>query len=188
MMTQRKRLFTLAVAMGVAVAVSAAASVATAGDSARTGHSDHTTTVQKRLSGYEETPLAVSTTGSGRFRAEIDESGQRISFSLSYSNLEAAVTQAHIHFGSKSQTGGISVFLCTNLGNGPEGTQECPPAPATVTGTITPANILGPSGQGIAAGEFDELVDATRAGFTYVNVHSTLYPVGEVRGQLGHQH
>jgi hypothetical protein len=187
-MTQRNRLFTLAVAMGVAVAVSAAASVATAGDSARGGQGDRTTTVHERLSGYEETPLAVSTTGSGRFRAQIDEKAQRISFSLSYSDLEGDVTQAHIHFGAKAQTGGISVFLCTNLGNGPEGTQECPPAPATVTGTVTPADVLGPDDQGIAAGEFDELVDATRAGFTYANVHSTLYPLGEVRGQIGHQH
>jgi len=187
MMTQRKRLFTLVVAMGVAVAVTAAGSMATAGDRSRTDHNT-TTTVSKRLSGFEETPLAISTTGQGRFRAQVDDSEQEITYTLSYSNLEAAVTQAHIHFGSESQTGGISVFLCTNLGNGPAGTQACPPAPATVTGTITPADVIGPGAQGIAAGEFDELVDALRAGFTYVNVHSAQYPLGEVRGQLGHQH
>ena len=184
MITQRKRLFTLAVAVGVAVAVSATASMASAGGSSH----DDRTTVQERLSGYEETPLALSTTGSGRFRAQVDEGGQRISYTLSYSDLEAAITQAHIHFGARAQSGGISVFLCTNLGNGSAGTQECPPAPATVTGTITPADVLGPSGQGIAAGEFDELVDALRAGLTYVNVHSTKYPAGEVRGQLDHSH
>ena len=32
--------------------------------------------------------------------------------------------------------GGISVFLCTNLGNGPAGTQACPQE-GTVTGTFT---------------------------------------------------
>ena len=98
------------------------------------------------------------------------------------------MTQAHIHFGSPSQVGGISVFLCTNLGNGPAGTQACPPAPATVSGTITPTDVIGPGAQGLGAGQFDELIAAIRAGSTYVNVHSTLYPVGEIRAQLGHGH
>ena len=94
------------------------------------------------------------------------------------------MTQAHIHFGGPRQSGGISVFLCTNLGNGPAGTQACPPDGATVTGTIRPADVIGPADQGIAAGEFGELLDAIRHGATYVNVHSTLYPGGEIRAQL----
>ncbi len=84
--------------------------------------------------------------------------------------------QAHIHFGGAAQSGGISVFLCTNLGNGPAGTQLCPAAPATITGTITAANVIGPAGQGITAGQLDELVSAMKAGVTYANVHSSLYP------------
>ena len=72
--------------------------------------------------------------------------------------------QAHIHFGGPRQSGGISVFLCTNLGNGPVGTQACPAPPATVTGTIRPADVIGPTAQGIAAGEFAELIDAIRHG------------------------
>jgi hypothetical protein len=184
-MTQRKRLLTLAVAMSAGVAVTAAGSVATAGDRSHGAP----VVLHERLTGYEETPLAVSTAGSGRFRAQINESEERITYSLSYADLEGTMTQAHIHFGARAQSGGISVFLCTNLGNGPAGTQACPPSPGTVTGTITPADIIGPGAQGIAAGEFDELVDAIRAGATYVNVHSTLYPVGEVRGQIdNHRH
>ncbi len=76
------------------------------------------------------------------------------------------------------------MFLCTNLGNGPVGTQACPPS-GTVTGTIRPVDVIGPAGQGIAAGEFDELVAAIRAGATYANVHTDLRPGGEIRGQLG---
>jgi hypothetical protein len=53
-----------------------------------------------------------------------------------------------------------------------------------VTGTITPANILGPAGQGIAAGEFDEFIAAMRAGVTYANVHTAQFPGGEIRGQI----
>jgi hypothetical protein len=79
--------------------------------------------------------------------------------------------------------GGVSVFLCTNLGNGPMGTQACP-ANGTVTGTITAADVIGPVGQGITAGEFAELLKAIRAGFVYANVHSALFGGGEIRGQL----
>lgn len=137
------------------------------------------------LDGYHEVPLALSTSGSGSFKAKIDTRHQEITYELSYSALEGDVTQAHIHFGSPSQAGGISAFFCTNLGNGPAGTQACPAAPATVTGTIRPADVIGPAGQGITAGQFDELVAAMRAGATYVNVHSTVYPGGEIRAQLG---
>ena len=38
--------------------------------------------------------------------------------------------------------------------------------------------------EGIAKGEFDELVRAMRAGVTYANVHSTTWPGGEIRGQF----
>jgi hypothetical protein len=135
------------------------------------------------LSGYAETPLALSTTGNGEFHARIIDEDS-IEYELSYSNLEGNVTQSHIHVGSPAQTGGISVFLCSNLGNGPAGTQACPAAPATITGTIVPANVIGPTGQGITAGQFDELLQAIRAGSTYVNVHSSLYPGGEIRSQI----
>jgi hypothetical protein len=139
---------------------------------------------QERLTGYEEQPLALSTTGSGKFDATLSRRGQDISYRLSYRALEGAVTQAHIHFGAENQAGGISVFLCTNLGNGPAGTQACPAAPATITGTIHPADVIGPTGQGILAGEFGELADAMESGVTYVNVHSAKYPGGEIRAQL----
>ena len=89
------------------------------------------------LSGYQEDPLTLSTTGTGTFRAEISNDGDEIDYRLRYSGLEGNVLQAHIHFGGAAQSGGISVFLCTNLGNGPAGTQLCPAAPATITGTIS---------------------------------------------------
>lgn len=141
-----------------------------------------------RLSGYQEDPLVLSTTGSGRFRLQVDEGSQEVSYVLSYAALEGDILQAHIHLGGRSQSGGIMVFLCTNLGNGPAGTQTCPAAPAEITGTIRPENIIGPAGQGVTAGQFDEFVAAVRAGVTYVNVHSSRYPGGEIRAQLDHQH
>jgi hypothetical protein len=180
--TRYARLLAVAIATVVVSTVGGSAAMA-GGDGPRGGNA-----IQNRLSGYEEDPLVLSTTGSGQFRAQINERTQEISYRLSYATLEGTVTQAHIHLGGKAQSGGISVFICTNLGNGPAGTQACPAAPATVTGTIRPADVIGPAGQGITAGQFGELVAAVRAGATYVNVHSSMYPGGEIRAQLGHHH
>ena len=135
------------------------------------------------LSGYQEVP-SVSTQGSASFTADVSSDGTSIAWELSYANLEATVQQSHIHFGQRSVNGGISVFLCTNLGNGPAGTQACPPAPARISGTITAADVIGPAGQGIAAGEIDELISAIRVGAAYANVHTSTYPGGEIRGQF----
>ena len=141
--------------------------------------------ISEVLSGYEETPSAVSTTGNGTFHARISNDNSRIDWELSYADLEGAVQQAHIHFGQKSVTGPISVFLCTNLGNGPAGTQPCPAPPATISGTITAVDVTNLANErGISAGELDELIAAIRAGVTYVNVHSTRWPGGEIRSQI----
>jgi CHRD domain len=172
----------LRVKLAVGVAVLGAAGVGTvavAGD--RGGF--HT-----ELSGYEEVP-AVSTEGGGEFRARVSRETEVIDWELTYEGpFNGEITQSHIHFAQKSVNGAIAVFLCSNLGNGPAGTQACPPE-GTITGTIVPENVGdAAAGQGLAAGEFAELVRAMRAGATYVNVHSRSQPGGEVRGQLGGRH
>jgi hypothetical protein len=134
-----------------------------------------------RLKGLEEVP-SVSTRASGRFELEIDDNRGR--WRLRYEGLEGDVQQAHIHFGQISVNGGISVFLCSNLGNGPAGTQGCPPSPATVTGDFDANDVIGPPGQGITSGQLDELVRAIKQGAAYANVHSTSFPGVEIRGQI----
>jgi hypothetical protein len=166
--------------VGVLAAITLITTAATASDRDSGNRSD----VREQLSGYEEDPLTVSTAGTGEFRAKINRSEQTIEYTLSYADLGSTVQQAHIHFGGRAQSGGISVFLCTNLNNGPAGTQLCPAAPATISGTITPADVIGPANQGITAGEFAELLAAVRAETTYVNVHSVNFPGGEIRGQI----
>jgi len=141
------------------------------------------------LTGYEEVPT-LSTSGTGTFKAWINRGKDEIRYTLSYAGPFDAnpaggkVTQAHIHLGAPAFSGGIIAFLCTNLGNGPAGTPACPDAPSTVSGTITPASVVGPANQGIAVGEFGELVRALRAGAAYANVHTTTFPAGEIRGQI----
>jgi hypothetical protein len=142
--------------------------------------------VSLALSGYSEVP-AISSPASGRFLARGSVDGTRIQWQLTYENLAGEVTQAHIHLGATGTNGGISLFLCSNLGNGPVGTQLCPataPAGAPVTGISTAADVIGPAAQGIAPGEFNELIAAALAGKAYVNVHTTLHPGGEIRVQL----
>jgi len=147
------------------------------------------------LSGYEEvvagsTSGTLSTQANGFFRASVNRGQSELRYSLSYRgpfDANAAggtVTQAHIHLGARAVNGGISAFLCSNLGNGPAGTPACPPE-GTVNGTITPEQVVGPAGQGIAAMQFGELVQAMRAGATYVNIHTTTFGGGEIRGQIG---
>ena len=144
--------------------------------------------ISEFLTGFEEVP-SVSTVASGTFDARISNDDSQIDWELSYSDLEGAVQQAHIHFGQKGVNGGISIWLCGNPNPPtivpPPGTQTCPPPPATISGTATAANVVGPAGQGIAAGEFAELIRAMRAGKTYANVHSSKFPGGEIRSQIG---
>jgi hypothetical protein len=173
--------------LAAVIALGAAVALAVTGSAAMADNGRTTSNLRVRLTGYQEGP-AVSTAATGQFRAVIDEKAQEITYQLSYSGLEGSVTQSHIHIGLRAQNGGIMVFLCSNLGNGPEGTQACPAAPATITGTLRPGDIVGPAGQGITTGEFDELVAAIRADATYVNVHSSLFPTGEIRAQLDHGH
>jgi hypothetical protein len=137
----------------------------------------------ERLSGYEEIPT-LSTPANGEFKLSVDRLSQTIDYELSYQGFETRVLQAHIHLGARAFNGGISLFLCTNLGNGPVGTPECPTPSGTVSGTLDAADVVGPAGQGIAPGEFDEIVDAIRAGVTYANVHSEARTGGEIRAQL----
>jgi hypothetical protein len=139
--------------------------------------------VRAGLDGFEEVP-AVSTQGRGAFRATLSRDGQELSYELLYADLEGEVAQAHLHLGQRGANGGISIFLCSNLEGAPAGTQACPPSPATISGTVSGDDVIGPEAQGISAGEWDEVVRAIRDGSVYVNVHSDLFPGGEVRGQL----
>jgi CHRD domain len=143
-----------------------------------------------RLTPNQEAPV-VSSAASGKFTAVIDDAAQTISYELSYEGLEGTITQAHIHFGQVGVSGGISMWLCgTTASPGPAGTPVCAgaglPAPVagTVSGTLLPLQVTGPASQGIAPGQFAEIVAAIRKGNAYANVHTSIAPGGEIRGQL----
>ena len=142
------------------------------------------------LTGFNEVPT-LSTPAKADLDARISKDETQIDYTLTYNNFPTMVTQSHIHLGKRAVNGGVSVFLCSNLNNGPAGTPACPnnagadgTFSGTVSGTLTAASVVGPTAQGIAPGEFAELVAAIRADATYANVHSTQFPGGEVRAQV----
>jgi len=144
------------------------------------------------LSGFEEIGAlagptgAILTDGEGSLQLDLDERSQMLNYTLTYSGLTSSVTQAHIHFGKLHVAGGIFVFLCTNLGNGPAGTPPCPATGGTVSGTITAAGVLGVAAQNVTAGDFDAVVQIITSDTAYANVHTTKFPAGEIRGQITH--
>jgi hypothetical protein len=73
----------------------------------------------------------------------------------------------------------VAAFLC-----GGGGKPACPPAGGTITGTITAADVVAIPTQNLAAGDLASLMKAIRAGVAYVNVHTTNFPSGEIRGQI----
>jgi hypothetical protein len=178
--------------LAVGVAVLGVAGVGTAA----IAH-DRNNRLEAFLHGYEEVP-AVSTGALGSFDAVISRDESKIDWKLTYGGtFNGTITQAHVHFAQKSVNGSIVVWFCKTTQAAPPDTQDCKqPAPgerATLTGTWTAANMAATAaGQGIAAGEFAELIRALRGGVAYANVHSSAQAGGEIRGQVsddrGHDH
>jgi hypothetical protein len=175
-----RKVFALLLLLAACVVAVLAASAAFAnGD-------EGTTDFRASLDGFNEvvggpgaSTGSVSTVAEGTFRAKFRDDPPRLEFTLTYSGIEGGtVTQAHPHFAQRHVGGGIFGFLC----GGPK--PPCPETAGTVEGTWTAADVIGPADQGVAAGQFDEFVRALRAGAVYVNVHSTNFPEGEIRGQV----
>jgi hypothetical protein len=155
-------------------------SLAIAGMGDGAGQVPQTKRFHAELNSYQEVPSA-STRGFGEFDAWL-ENPTTLRFVLSYADLEDEAFMSHIHFAQRSVNGGISVWLCGELAQPPV---PCPPHAGTVTGEITPNEVVGPSDRGIEPMAFDELLRAMRAGHTYVNVHSSpRFGGGEIRGQV----
>jgi CHRD domain len=154
-----------------------------------------------RLSGFNVTgglnaeTGAILTDGAGTLQLELDKKSQTATYTLTFSNLSSAVTQAHIHFGKVHVPGGIIVWLCQTMTKpSPVGalTPFCPTAGGTVSGTITAASVVSPgtsppANQGVMAGDFDAFTDALVSDTAYANVHTANFPAGEIRGQVRQQ-
>lgn len=154
--------------------------VLVAGFSLTTG-ADERNVLRATLTGFQEVP-AISTTGQGEITLRLGDNS--LEYELTYADMEDPVNVAHVHIGQRGVNGGVMFFLC-----GGGGRPACTSPSGTFTGTVTAADIVGPAGQGVAAGQFDEVVRALRSGNTYANVHSVAppagrFPGGEIRGNI----
>jgi hypothetical protein len=168
----KSRILLITAVAGAAVVVSAGLGIV-----AYANHRD----VQLRASlrGLNEVPPTASA-ATATLRATLDESAQTITFTLDYRNMSATPSAAHVHFGPTRVNGGVMFFFCGGGGKPP-----CPAATSgTITGTVAATDVVGPAAQGIAAGDFANVVRAIRTGNSYANIHSATFPGGEARGKV----
>jgi hypothetical protein len=126
------------------------------------------------LSGAEEVPArSTAANGSAQFIVE----GDSITYSLEIDDI-SSVTAAHIHAapGAPGVNGPVRLFLYP--------VRQGDPAPQVTTGDrmiLAQATVPSSNVNGIT---FQELLEAMRTGNAYVNVHTTTFPGGEMRGTI----
>ncbi len=131
------------------------------------------------LSGGEEVPpVPTNGTGVATFKLSSDET--ELSFRLIVANIEN-VTQSHIHCGPPGVNGPVVLFLYGfELIEGRfQGVLS--------TGTATNSDVIPrPDSDACPGGvaDLDDLIAKMRSGDAYVNVHTSQFPGGEIRGQI----
>jgi len=148
---------------------------------AATNADEGTATFRAKLTGFQEVPPKISPS-TGRFEATV--TGSKLSYTLTYSKLSSPAFMAHIHFGQPAVNGGVFLWLCGSAAaTGPAGTPMCPAEGGTVSRTgVTAADIQGLSAQNLSAGDFAAALSILANGAAYVNVHTTNFSGGEIRG------
>lgn len=122
-----------------------------------------------KLSGKEEVPPNESpSTGLAWVKITDDQLG----YEVNVTDMDK-VNAAHIHLGEAGKNGPV---ILTLFQGGP--TEQ-------VNGTVGEANVTASNLDGPMKGKaITDLVTAMKNGTTYVNVHTTDFPNGEIRGQL----
>jgi hypothetical protein len=137
------------------------------------------------------TPADSRAQGEAVFR--VSDDGSSVDFRLIASNIDNVI-MSHIHCGRPGENGPIRMWLYPNIGpSGAQGPNGSGPHDGVLaSGTFNPTGVTCPAS---AVGTLMPLLDAMRAGLTYVNVHTNDgvdgtntgpgdFPGGEIRGQL----
>jgi len=133
-------------------------------------------TFRANLVGDNEVP-PINTKATATLKLTI---GSTITFTVTYADLSTPLLFSHFHFAPTKVAGGIMIFLC-----GGGGQPNCPQTlSGTFTGTITEANVTPLPAQGIAAGDLTSALEAVTEGNAYINMHTTMFTGGELRGQI----
>ena len=116
------------------------------------------------LTGAAEVPGPGDPDASGTAFITLNQGQGEVCFDLSWTGIDGTVTAAHIHVGPAGVAGPVVVPLFTDV---------------ALSGTD--------SSSGCVSGVSQELIKAIRHDPEnyYVNIHSTVFPAGAIRGQLG---
>jgi hypothetical protein len=117
-------------------------------------------TFHATLNGAKVRPTPVTTTATGT--ATFTVSGSLLTYTLNVTGMDS-VFAAHIHAADTGSSGGVMVPL--------------------FTGPTTAINFSGTLAQDTVT-VVDSVLTRMRNGTAYVNVHTTAYPGGEIRGQI----
>lgn len=106
------------------------------------------------LNGSQSVP-AVSTPATGTAWAVLN--GNTLTYRVTYANLSSSFLAAHFHLGAAGVNGGVAMGITTFVGNTAQGEWNNVP---------------------------DTMIADMMKGDIYINIHSSYYPNGEIRGQL----
>ena len=110
------------------------------------------------INGSNEVP-AIESEGSGTLTGTYNAATNEITISASYSNLTGTLTGSHLYVAAVGVNGGVIIDLAPTTGN----------RSGTISGTYT-----------LSSSDEADLI----AGNVYINLHSSFYAGGEIRGQL----
>ncbi|GAB3504837.1 CHRD domain-containing protein [Spirosoma knui] len=117
-----------------------------------------TTQFTATLNGQQEKPTSTTSTATGTFAGNLNESTRVMSYTVTFTGLTP--TMGHLHRITKSDgTGGVDV-----------------PFTGTLTSPYSNTVLLAQS-----------KIDSMKNGFYYANLHTTAYPAGEIRGDIKKQ-
>lgn len=135
------------------------------------------------LTGDEEVP-PVDTRAQGQTNFQLSKDGDQLRYKLIVANIEN-VLMAHIHCGPRGVNGPVTVWLY------PEGPPpqliEGRSSGVLAEGTITNDDVVAlPDSPACPGGieNLDDVLEKMRTGGAYVNVHTSQFPPGEIRGQI----
>jgi hypothetical protein len=130
-------------------------------------------TLTATLMGNEETPAALNTGAFGSAEVGVDAANREITVNLQIFNLPTGSAAGHIHAGARGTAGPVVIDFLFPTGR---------------TGDFTLNLRLGQANfrarPEIGINTIDDAIQAILGGNAYVNVHTTQYPGGEIRGQL----
>jgi hypothetical protein len=133
------------------------------------------------LNSAQEVPAVTTpSTATGSAMVTLNGSQTAITYSVELTGpFTGPPAAAHIHFGSRGESGDVLLFLCANMPPTGVTAQMCPAADGSIiTGSLTEADIQGPMLT------MHSVVDALLSNRLYINVHTAANPSGEIRGQI----